>query len=202
MVRNLGSLFVGWVLAAAPSMAMGHDCSDSSAPDALGGRFFERADRNADGSLELGEAQAAALSRFEQADADRDGFVRRAEAEASARAERAHHLEQRFRQLDLDRDGIVSARELVRQRAFLRFDLDRDGRVTREELTRANLDEKPLGHGRSWLGRFETWDLNRDGIVTRSEVQQETDRRFRDGDANRDGMLSRAEAKARRRARR
>jgi Ca2+-binding EF-hand superfamily protein len=200
MVRNLGSVFVGFLLAAAPSMATAHDCEGASPRDALGGRFFERADGNGDGKVELREAHAAALSRFEQADTDRDGVVLREEAEGSARADRAHHLEQRFRQLDLDRDGVVSARELARQRGFLRFDRDRDGRVTRQELTQANLSERPLGHGRSWLRRFETWDLDRDGRVTRTEVQHEAGRRFRAGDANRDGVLSRSEAKARRRA--
>lgn len=186
----------------APLAAMGHDCAEVGARGPLGGRTFERADRNGDGRVELGEAHAAALARFVQADADRDGLVRREEAELWARRGRAQNLEQRFRRLDLDRDGVVSARELATHRGFARFDLDGDGRVTRDELTRANLGEAPLGHGRSWLGRFETWDRNGDGVVTRSEVQHEAGRRFREGDANRDGVLSRAEAKSRRRARR
>lgn len=200
MTLRFGSLRFGFLVALAPTVAFGHDCAAAAQPGAIGGQVFERVDGNGDGVVQLAEAEAVALARFEQADADRDGVVRRDEAELWARAERVRRLEERFERLDIDRDGVVGAREMAgRKRGFARFDLDRDGSVTREELRRASGREPPLGHGRSWLGRFETWDVDADGGVRRTEVQHQVSRHFRESDANRDGVLSRSEVRGRRR---
>jgi len=187
-------------MALVPAVAFGHDCAAAAQPAVIGAHVFERADRNGDGIVELAEAEAVAFARFEQADQDRDGVVRRDEAERWARSERARRLEERFERLDIDRDGVVGAREMAgSKRGFARFDLDRSGSVTREELRRASGREQPLGHGRSRLGRFETWDVDGDGGVRRTEVQHQLGRYFRESDANRDGVLSRNEVRDRRR---
>jgi Ca2+-binding EF-hand superfamily protein len=185
------------------------------------GKFdFAKADRNADGAVDLfeltlaigeraaegqGDGAGMLARRLKQMDANQDGVIERAEWKGPP---------ERFDALDGDRDGKVTEAE-IRQAigamggegrwmdknadaAFRRFDANQDGKITAEE----------------WKGRPESFarlDEDKDGAITREELTPKGPGAGRKGDrpdvrsgkdsahflekydANRDGQITKEE---------
>jgi EF-hand domain/EF hand len=86
-------------------------------------------DTNADGTVDLAEAQKAAQALFDKLDHDRDGTL-------DAKEVRGRLSKGDFSQADLDKDGTLSKDEylgLVAKR-FKEADQDHDGTLTAAEL--------------------------------------------------------------------
>jgi Ca2+-binding EF-hand superfamily protein len=149
-------------------------------------------DANGDDRVTLLEARAAALALFEHFDRDGDGAVTRGEADAAAVSWREQRSERRFSALDRDRDGTLSRAEMaLSPRRFARADGDADGRLTRAEVSHA-FARGSSGRTDTAALRSMFWrrDSNRDGRVTRTEVLAAADQRFMRRDRDGDGVVA------------
>jgi len=149
-------------------------------------------DANGDGQTTLLEARAAALALFEHFDRDGDGGVTRGEADAAASSWREQRRELRFAALDRDRDGTLSRAEMALSPGrFVRADRNGDGRLTRAEVYAA-FESGASGSADTAALRSMFWrrDRNRDGRVTRTEALAAADQRFMRRDRDGNGVLA------------
>lgn len=133
------------------------------APDAAKGfdpaRFFEKLDKNNDGSLDRDEVPGPVKQRFERIDADGNGKISREEfAKVAARlAGQFGGRPQRdggapdvlFRLLDADKDGKLTKDELQNATRLLeKLDRNKDGMIDRDELRGFLQKGGPKGEGK------------------------------------------------------
>lgn len=105
-------------------------------------RHFDKMDKNGDGVIDAGEAEAMRAKMFARLDTDGDSFVTQAEV-AERRAKRAERQAKRqarhdkhMAEMDSDGDGRVARDEFTSSKGnmFDKLDADGDGRITREEM--------------------------------------------------------------------
>ncbi len=105
-------------------------------------RHFDKMDKNGDGVIDAGEAEAMRARMFARMDTDGDGFVTQAEIaekrakRAARQAKRQARHDKHMAEMDSDGDGRVARDEFTASKGhmFDKLDADGDGRITREEM--------------------------------------------------------------------
>ena len=125
-------------------------------------RLLERADKNADGKLQVSELPERLARRLGSADANKDGVI--AKEELAARREQAK--KEHLARVDANKDGKVSPEERTAARnerakqRFTRMDKNGDGQIGKGDVG----DER-------WK-RLSAADTDKNGSVSFGEMEQ------------------------------
>jgi Ca2+-binding EF-hand superfamily protein len=126
-------------------------------------RLLKRADKNADGKLQVSELPGRLAKRLGSADANKDGVIAKEELAARREEAKKEHL----------------------ARFQANADANKDGKVSPEERTAARKERAK--------GRFTRMDKNGDGQIGKGDVGDERWKRLSAADADKNGSVSFAE---------
>lgn len=139
MVPIPRSLLAALLGAAAASLPVAASGTEPVPSPTLSSAAFSKADRNADGRVDLEEFRRDIVQAWHALDLDGDGWITREEIQALPDASARRSLERMLRRADADGDSRLSFSEVVRYRMarFDAADVDRDDRLSLNELLAA-----------------------------------------------------------------
>ena len=144
MARIARSFLAALAAAGAVILPFAAAAAEPAPSPTLSSAAFSRADRNADGWVDLDEYRRDIVAAWHALDLDGDGWITAEEVRAVP-AGRAHRsLERLMRRADADGDGRLSFAEVVRHR-MARFDAadrDRDDRLSLDEMLASEAERR------------------------------------------------------------
>lgn len=109
----------------------------NAGPGGKRGKYFERADINADGKISIQEASDIRAQRFTRMDKNGDGSISPEEFvfRKKANPKREERRQKRFNRFDADQNGLISQAEWNSkvEKKFAKMDINADGFITKEE---------------------------------------------------------------------